>query len=186
MATHCSALAADDSPALYLLNRQIRVSPAQPREGRAPSSRSRAGRAAAAASRRQQLQPTGPCHADRLPAELLQLVLSHLPLPQLLAAQRVSLRWRDAARDLLRRRQQLDLRTALSAPGSGRLTDRTLRHLLGLMPALRVLRTGGNARSCSYKALDIVGKWWSRPLWVVSGWTRGSLFESGELLTVSS
>ena len=161
VAARCSALAADGSPALHLLHRQIRVSPAEPREARAPSARSRAGRAAA---RRAPPEPSGPCHAERLPAELLQLVLSHLPLQQLLAAQRVSQRWRDAVRDLLRRRPQLDLRSELqTAPaGGGRLTDRTLRYLLRLMPALRVLRTGGNVRTCSYKALDIVGEW---PVW---------------------
>ena len=148
----CSALAADGSRALHLLNRQIRVSPAERRQERAPSARSRTGRA-----RRQDWEPSGPCHADRLPAELLQLVLSQLSLAQLLAVQRVSRRWREAVRELLRRRQQLDLRAELD--GVGRLTDRALRHLLRLMPALRVLRTGVSVRTCSYKALDVVGRW---------------------------
>ncbi|XP_043200420.1 uncharacterized protein LOC122369615 isoform X2 [Amphibalanus amphitrite] len=155
-----NALAADGSQALHLLRRQIRVSPAEPR---APSARSRAGRGAAAGGARRPPPPSGPCLVDRLPAELLQLVLSYLPLQQLLAVQRVSHRWQDAARDLLRRRQQLDLRAepllATATTGDftlGRLTDRTLRYLLRLMPALRVLRTGGNVRTCSYKALDIV------------------------------
>ena len=105
------------------------------------------------------MEPVEPCHADRLPAELLQLVLSQLQLPQLLQVQLVSRRWRDAVLDLLRRRQEIDL--AHSGPNFTECADDTLRHLLRLMPALRVLRL----YSESNHALDTIGEWlgkWER------------------------
>ena len=120
------ALAACGSRAMHPTDRQNRVSPAEQRD-----------------SFDNMLEPTGPCHADRLPAELLQVVLSQLPLRQLFGVQRVSRRWQDAVLDLLRRRQKLYV---------GWIPDSTLLHLLRRMPALRVLRT----LSCSDKVLDIV------------------------------
>ena len=88
---------------------------------------------------------TEPCHADRLPAELLQLVLSQLQLPQLLQVQRVSRRWRDAVLDLLRRRQELELDHVDFQYLECSVA--TLRHLLRLMPALRVLGLDGGSDS---------------------------------------
>ena len=93
---------------------------------------------------------------DRLPAELLQLVLSQLPLPQLLGVQRVSRRWRGAVQDLLRCRQELDLRYVLSALDWW--TNEKLDYLLRLMPALRVLHNCGINSAVSYKTLDIIGE----------------------------
>ena len=92
-------------------------------------------------------ESTEPCHTDRLPAELLQLVLSQLPLKDLLIGLWVSRRWRDAARDLLGRRQRLDLRAVLQA-----------------------IDCDSFDRDMYYKAIYIVGKrlgkeaqdWWRR------------------------
>ena len=101
----------------------------------------------------QLMEPTEPCHADRLPAELLQLVLSQLQLRQLLQVQLVSRRWRDAVLCLLRRQQELHL------PNNDfpykECSDNTLRRLLQLMPALRVLRLGISSKH----ALGIIGEW---------------------------
>ena len=102
------------------------------------------------------MEPTGPCHADQLPAELLQLVLSHLELPQLCQVQRVSRRWRDAVLDLLRRRQELDLCGLLPVSMDWTpMDDDLLRRLLCLMPDLRVLELFGG----SDDTLDIIGEW---------------------------
>ena len=120
------ALAACGSRAMHPTDRQNRVSLAEQRD-----------------SFDNMLEPTGPCHADRLPAELLQVVLSQLPLRQLFGVQRVSRRWQDAVLDLLRRRQKLYV---------GWISDSRLHHLLRRMPALRVLRT----LSSSDEVLDIV------------------------------
>ena len=97
----------------------------------------------------QLMEPTERCHVDRLPAELLQLVLSQLQLRQLLQVQLVSRRWRDAVFGLLCRRQELDLSHSRSRWWCA---DDTLRRLLRLMPALRVLRL----YSRSDHALDII------------------------------
>ena len=113
-------------------DRLIHVSPAEPR-----------------ASQAQLMEPTGPCRAELLPAELLELVLSQLELCDLLDVRRVSRRWRDAVLSLLRRRQELEYDFNLH------MIDWKLRPLLRLMPNLRVLDLSFD----SDEMLDIVGKW---------------------------
>ena len=102
------------------------------------------------------------CHTDQLPAELLQLVLSELPLQQLLAVQRVSRRWREAVCDMLKGRQELDmawLQAAMPSRGSfTQIHDEILGRLLRLMPGLRILAVLRTGNDCESKALDIAGE----------------------------
>ncbi|XP_043239718.1 F-box/LRR-repeat protein 20-like isoform X1 [Amphibalanus amphitrite] len=104
--------------------------------------------------RRRRGRSSGACHADRLPAELLEQILSLLPLRYQLIAQAVSRRWHAVVAGLLARRAEILLDRDFADAGERVSMDsEQMRSLLRQATGLRRLHTGP-AHLCPFDAMD--------------------------------
>ena len=95
---------------------------------------------------------------DRLPTELLELVLSLLPLRHQLTALAVSRRWQAVVCGLLARRRQIHIGRDYADPGDwAGLSSEQLRQLLELATGLQRLDMGPS-RLCPFEAVDHISE----------------------------